>query len=962
MSEHCVSVHLEKSRLVQGSLSIKTCILMAVILLMTTSVQAQVPTITNGGFETGDFGEWFHRTAYCWVRGATGGTFPDNPQGTNWVELGNMSWVYQEIGQWTDGLTLDVSLSVGSVSGKDFPGVHISLWAGGDPSLAANDNPAVPATTLESTGAVQIAISDLIQPAALTGGTAEASEQSVSLSTGSGYTEGAPLWLLVQAAGRQRLVMGNVKVMVASSGPTAMSPLPQVNAEDIQLTDTLSWAVMNAENPTFAINIGTTESCDDVLSDESTNGAMNYALPAGLLEYGIEYCWRVDVTENGTTYPGPVWSFTAEPYSIMIPIDVNNVTASSFKDVSPPSMIVNGAGLDANTHSNNPEDMWLSGEPDMAPWLMFELNDIQKLDQVLIWNANSTSEGSVGWGIKDVNIVTSMDGIDWTALSDVTQISQAPGLPTYGEPQVIDLGLVLAKYVRINILSNWGGLLKQYSVAEVQFHGLPVYARTPDPVSGSVILPDAAVTWRAGREASEHLINVSGDPNALADGTASSVSSMTSSADLSSLDLELGQDYYWRVDEVNEAEAQSAWQGPVWTFSTVPSLTVDDFESYTNDASTYSRVFQTWIDGAGYTNPVEVPGNGTGSYMGHNPQIGDIMEKAIVHGGGQSAPISFGNNGQTLSEVDRTFDEPQDWTRSGVQSLAIYVYGLPGNTGQLYLKINGLRIDYTGLSDALQRQQWVLWAVDLSTLAVDLTNITSLTIGIEGASAPGMIYVDDIALYPQSVALIEPAAPSDNDPNLVTHYEFEGNVDDRLGAHHATAAGEPKYTDGKIGQAISLDGFFDYVAHTFEADVNWPGASVTLWAKTEFLSQEIWSGLFNNNAVDNDFQIDVDGGDPGFYRYNGTGGGHLLGPVTNEWVHLAMSCDGTQTSLYYNGVYVTSLNVANTQFGQIAVGVNRGMATTFAGQIDDVRVYNRPLSHAEVAGLADITEPIAAPF
>jgi len=252
--------------------------------------------------------------------------------------------------------------------------------------------------------------------------------------------------------------------------------------------------------------------------------------------------------------------------------------------------------------------------------------------------------------------------------------------------------------------------------------------------------------------------------------------------------------------------------------------------------------------------------------------------------------------------------------------------------------------------------------VDLSTLAVDLTNITSLTIGIEGASAPGMMYVDDIALYPQSVVMIDPAVPSDNDPNLVTHYEFEGNADDRLGVHHATAAGEPQYTDGKIGQAISLDGFIDYVVHPFEADVNWPAASVCLWAKTEFLSQEIWSGLFNNNSLDNDFQIDVDGGDPGFYRYNGTGGGSLLGPVTNEWVHLAISCDGTTTSLYYNGLFVTSLNVTNTQFGQIAVGVNRGMATTFGGQIDDVRVYDRPLSHAEVAGLADITEPIAAPF
>ena len=39
-----------------------------------------------------------------------------------------------------------------------------------------------------------------------------------------------------------------------------------------------------------------------------------------------------------------------------------------------------------------------------------------------------------------------------------------------------------------------------------------------------------------------------------------------------------------------------------------------------------------------------------------------------------------------------------------------------------------------------------------------------------------------------------------------------------------------------------------------------------------------------------------------------------------------------------------------------------GMAVMFDGQIDDVRVYNRALTHAEVAGLSGLTEPVPAPF
>jgi hypothetical protein len=685
------------------------------------------------------------------------------------------------------------------------------------------------------------------------------------------------------------------------------------------------------------------------------------------LEFGTTYYWRVDevnTSADHTIFKGSVWSFTVESYSIMISVDVNNVTASSFNPASPPSMLVNGSGLDGNAHSNDEETMWLSAIPDPDPWLMFEFDTIQKLDQVTIWNANTSAEIAVGWGIKDVNIVTSVDGETWTTLGLPSQISQAPGLDTYSDPHVVDLNLTLAKYVKLDILSNWGGILDQYGVSEVQFYGLPVYARTPDPASDSVILPDAVATWHAGREADEHTISASIDPNALADGTAYSVSSSTNSLDLSLLGLELDQVYYWRVDEVNQSETPSVWQGPQWNLSTVPFLTIDDFESYTNDPNSYSRVFQTWIDGAGYTNPVEVAGNGTGSYMGHNPQLGDIMETGIVHGGAQSSPISFGNNGQSVSEVDRTFDKPQDWTRSSVQTLALYVYGLPGNSGQLYLKINGQRVDYSGLSDVLQRQQWVLWPVDLSTVAVDvdLTNITSLTIGIEGASAPGMIYVDDIRLYPLAPDTIDPVVPSDSDPNLVSLYEFEGNANDSVGDHHATPEGAPMYVQGQIGQAIRFDGFIDYVVHSFEAEEIWPATSVSLWVRTDALTQEINTSLFNNNSSDNDFQFDMDGGDPGFYRYAGTGGNSRLGAASTEWVHLAMSCDGTTTNLYYNGLFVTSLDQANTQYGQIAVGINRGMVKMFEGELDEVRVYNRALSHGEVAGLAGLTESVPAPF
>jgi hypothetical protein len=118
--------------------------------------------------------------------------------------------------------------------------------------------------------------------------------------------------------------------------------------------------------------------------------------------------------------------------------------------------------------------------------------------------------------------------------------------------------------------------------------------------------------------------------------------------------------------------------GPVWSFTTI--LSVDDFESYTNDIG--GRIFQTWIDGWGYTEPAPGnPGNGTGASVGHDiwttgTPYTTIAETRVVHGGLQSMPLDYNNiNSPFYSETERTWDSPQDWTANGVDTLTLYVQG-----------------------------------------------------------------------------------------------------------------------------------------------------------------------------------------------------------------------------------------------------------------------------------------------
>jgi hypothetical protein len=79
--------------------------------------------------------------------------------------------------------------------------------------------------------------------------------------------------------------------------------------EHIDPSAAMTWDVQNAASPTFDINIGTDSNCNDILVAHATGSIQSYT-PAGLLEHGTQYFWRVDVTDGGTEYSGSVWSFT----------------------------------------------------------------------------------------------------------------------------------------------------------------------------------------------------------------------------------------------------------------------------------------------------------------------------------------------------------------------------------------------------------------------------------------------------------------------------------------------------------------------------------------------------------------------------------------------------------------------------------------------------------------------------
>ena len=770
---------------------------------------------------------------------------------------------------------------------------------------------------------------------------------------------------------------------IPTQGLLASTPAPADGAEDVVRDNILSWASGEYAG-THNLYWGT--SFQDVNSATVPMAAdldVN-AFDLERLEFDTTYYWRVDevnATPDKTVFKGMIWSFKSEPYSIRLEPDAIAVTASSASnEFSTPEKTIDGSGLGADdTHGIASETMWFSATGDVDPWIQYEFDDVKKLDVMMAWNANSAAEAAIGWGIKDVQIMYSEDGENWAELADANQLSRAPGLPTYNAYDEIAFNGVAAQYVRLSISSNWGGLLPAYGLSEVQFYSIPTTARTPEPASGSAdIQPNAMLSWRAGRDAAQHTVYIGTDEDAVTNGTAQSVLSTTNSLGLASLDLQLGETYYWRVDEVNDAEAKTVWPGPVWSFSTPTALIVDDFEGYGNNSP--DRPFQTWLDGFGYSADEFFPqgygGNGTGSGIGHDiwtltsPHYnGQIMEAdSTIVGSSRSMPLYYTNTGGVASQTERTFEAAQDWTIGGAQTLSIAFRGQADNTGTLYAVINNTKVQYPRDPANIALDVWQAWNIDLTALNTNLEAVTKLVIGIEGNNASGMILVDDIKLHAQPGEVITPVDPGT--VGLVAHYSFEGHANDVTGnGNDGTVNGDAQFVAGHDGSALDCDGIDDYVSTGKTAsDLGIGGNN----ART--VSSWVFTRSFANGGV-YDLGARVNGQDyclrtlttENNWRVQYWGGAFdtdFVLDTMDKWVHFTHVHDGTHTKIYANGRLIVdhevTLDTPNTNPFQI--GCYGWQVNYFDGLIDEVRVYDRALSAGEALSLAGATTPIDQPF
>ena len=609
---------------------------------------------------------------------------------------------------------------------------------------------------------------------------------------------------------------------------TAYQPLPRDGDKWIATDTSLSWQPgMNASK--HDVYLGT--DADAVAARDASVFLVNQATASVTLEALAEdttYYWAVDeIEQGGATHAGAVWSFTT---------------------IGP------AAGLKAEYFNN----MTATGEPIVT----------QTEDQIdYQW-----SDGEIAGGLSD-NVSARWTADLEIAVTDaytfITRTDDGARLyldgrlivdqwvdqgPTDAFSSPIELAGGSFHSLVMEYYENTGGAVAQLfwqtpALARTIIPGgalhAPRRARLVYPEPGSQNLPQSVtLVWNAGDEATGHDVYFGESAEAVADATTSSVGVYRGQQALTTYDpgpLEWNKTYYWRVDEIGAA---GPVKGSVWSFTTANFIVVDDFESYTNEVG--QRVFEVWVDGIGFTQPEPGhPGNGTGMAVGHDiwsPESshyeGTIMETGIVHGGNQAMALYYDNTAASfLSETERTWATPQDWTINDVNGLTLFLRGNSKNAQDgLYVVLED-SAGNTGASvhpdpSRLAFPGWSRWRIPLSEFidaGVNVTAVKKMILGIGNRDNPapggtGMVYVDDIRV----------AAPGGPMTAALFAEDFEGltlgpNVDEGV-------AGEEVWTEtpppGWVIDESGIPGIGDPTTDGVTEWAGWAFANKDWWVQT----------------------------------------------------------------------------------------------------------------------------------
>ena len=189
----------------------------------------------------------------------------------------------------------------------------------------------------------------------------------------------------------------------------------------------------------------------------------------------------------------------------------------------------------------------------------------------------------------------------------------------------------------------------------------------------------------------------------------------------------------------------------------------------------------------------------------------------------------------------------------------------------------------------------------------------------------------------------------------LTAFDSSGNTNTG-----AVVLGSGNWASGIINGALNFDGESTQVTVSNAASLD-PVQTITI---STWVNASYWFNtprILEKGNTDNQYGLFVNGSGQLEFLLAGVTGGTLVTtpPSAGVWHHIAATYDGSLISLYFDGQLVAQQPASGPlaiTTDPLAIGdkPSGGVPTSFAGVIDDVRIYGSALTPAQIAQLYNI--------
>ncbi len=187
---------------------------------------------------------------------------------------------------------------------------------------------------------------------------------------------------------------------------------------------------------------------------------------------------------------------------------------------------------------------------------------------------------------------------------------------------------------------------------------------------------------------------------------------------------------------------------------------------------------------------------------------------------------------------------------------------------------------------------------------------------------------------------------------MVAYYPFNGNANDESGNGNNGTVNGATLTQDRFGNNNAAY-YFDGVSNSISTSFVPPNVfSISLWY-FNYANSGGWNlgffSTFSTNSYHGMFY--ADSADAEYMRYDNNGLTKELPLIIGSWVHVVIVSNGSTIAWYRNGILDLSLSGTTTHANTIVFGRSRFNGDYKQCDLDDIRIYNRPLDSTEIQAL-----------